>query len=394
MADRKIFALLVALFVPLAGCFSDDEDLASDPATAQGTDVDLGRDGNVTNLTASAPDDLTGGHAPHIHNYWGDSTRLVTFDGPVRVEILSRETFFSVIGRKEGSVGGTRWELPEGKTVYEGTGVIVMTASWTDATITGIGMAYKPPTEAETADSYRDVVPLQNGVPLELEVTPEMTDMPHEAVSRWGFLFDAGGTPGVAQGTFNLKFEIVRVRDVMKFPGHPDMYEDTDHYVLADKPFRYENPSFASFFLEYAIDKRREVLTPDTGVPMETRFLILELTIDSASASAPIVESQGLDLFYRGADGERHRADPLSVEGNVWTFGLPVTDAQVDSPYTDVSAWRFGPLAKQAVAVAGVNGPDCQFCFDFEVSGHAVITAYDADPTGGSIRPSEPVGRR
>lgn len=238
-------------------------------------------------------------------------------------------------------------------------------------------MAYKPADKPTTRNQFKETAPLDNGQAFAIEVTPQMTDMPHEAVSRWEFYFAGTGTPALAQGEVHLKVELVRMRDVTLFPGHPDNYEDTDRYVIEDAEFAYKRPSVANFFLDALQGKDTTPIVPDHPVPMETRVLVVELTITSTT-SVPGSSTEGYDLLYRNAAGDRYLAQLLDAADPQYTFGIPIDDAEVDSPYHDGSAWRLAPMPR----TTSILPVGCDFCIDIEVTGHVVITAYAVDPTG------------
>ncbi|HLE96151.1 MAG TPA: hypothetical protein VI997_02170 [Candidatus Thermoplasmatota archaeon] len=396
----KAWTLVVALAtLPLAGCFGGDDEAATEDDLSLSADDPATDDvrplGNATlNGTATKPSDKSGGHLPHVHNYWGDETRKVLFDEDIDVGIFDGTTFNSLLGRKSASIGGTMWELPEGATVYEGTGELVITATWTDPTITGLALAYRSADKGTSGrwdhEGYTDPQPLASGTPLSIPIAPEMTDRPHEAVSRWGFEFSAAGSPSAAQGIVRLTVEIVRLRDVMAFPGHPITYKDTASYQLADKDFAYKSPSWLTEVQAYVADQKpSEPVTPDLPVPMETHALVVHIDLTGTSTSAPLARQTGLELSYRTAGGTRGHAILLNKTADAYSFGVWVGESDVDSPYTEVSQWEFYPRAGQRVAIPGVRGFQCGGCFDAEVQGHILVTAYQVDPTGKIVEPDE-----
>lgn len=385
--------LLALVTLPLAGCLGGEE--PTDIETSSNESLSLASDnalpGNVSAVNATKPADMTGGDAPHIHNYWGEKERITLFDDDLELWTLDGGNFNDLFLKKQVAVGGRWWSLPEGSTVYEGTGQIDLTVTWTDPTITGLSASYKPANTPWTLESFSEPVPLASGTPYTIEVTPEMTDMPHVAVSGWEFRFSAAGTPAVAQGMFHLKMEIVRMRDIMAFPGHPVTYVDTTSYVLADKDFDYKAPSFVSDIASFATGGARpEPLAPDAPVPMGTRALLVEIKVASGSSAAPLAKQSGLDLNYRTAGGNWDYIQPLNSTGDTYVFAIPVEDGDIDSPYGTTSNWAFYPRLRQqsGVPVPGLRGFNCGGCFDQQIQGHIVVTAYEMDPTG-KIAPVE-----
>lgn len=385
---RTPAVLTVALLAvaALAGCMGGAADPALDGASVNATD-DLALLPNAT-ANATSPADMTGGHAPHIHNYWGESDRVTLFQDAVDVRVLSPATFFAVFVDKRPSLGGTFWELPDGATVYEGTGQIEFTASWTDPTITGLAMRYKSPDMKSGFLEWSDYIDLQSGAPVTLQVTPAMTDMPHEAKSRWMFEFVAGG-PGVAQGAFDLKVDVIRMRDVMAFPGHPDTYEDTAFYVLGDEDFEAKGQGSLQEFAGFLTGtfSSGDTWYPPNAVPMETRALLLEVTLLDAGPTSPVAKQTGLSVMYTSADSRRDvSAQLLNATESTFVFGIPVTDAMVDTPYREDSAWHFHIRPEQQIAV--FDGT-CDGCDAFDMKLHLKLTSYAEDPTGGQIEPRD-----
>jgi len=384
--SRPVVALVLASLLPLAGCLGGaDEDAPG--TTSDGSDVPddaatLAADENAT--VATSPTDMTGGHAPHIHNYWGESDRVTLFDDVVAIRADDpNPTFINALILKQPAVGGALWELPDGATVYEGTGIVEMTVTWTDPTITGLALYYKSADKQFEVEGFVGPVPLTKDAPAQIQVTPKMTDMPHDSVSRWMFYFAPAGVPAVAEGNFHLKFDIIRMRDVMEFPGHPDNYEDVSNYVLADRDFTYKSQSFVTQVAGFlATSQGPEAIVPDKIVPMETHAMLVQIDVSQASATAPVLKQQGLVLIYVAADGRQlYEAKVLNLTDATYVFGVPVTDSQVDSPYTEQSAWRMYVFVEQQADLP-VDTRSCAGCFDVEINGHVKIASWATDPTG------------
>lgn len=386
--------LLIAIAtLPFAGCLGGDDptDLETSSNESLAAENDNALPGNLSEVNATKPSDMAGGHAPHLHNYWGEKDRVNIFDDDLELWTFDGGNFEDLLLRKQVTVGGRWWELPEGSTVYEGTGQIEMTVSWTDPTITGLALTYKPANKPWDQESFSDPIPLVSGTPAVIEVTPEMSDMPHVAVSGWVFHFSAAGTPAVAQGMFHLKMDIVRMRDIMAFPGHPVTYVTESSYTIADKDFDYKAPSFVTEISAFAAGGSRPApISPDAPVPMETRALLVEITVASGTSAAPLAQQSGLDLQYRTAGGNWDYIQPFNSTGDTYVFGIPVEDGDIDSPYGTTSNWAFYPRLRMSsgIPVPGLRGFNCGGCFDQQIQGHILVTAYKMDPTG-KIAPIE-----
>lgn len=387
--DRKLALAVALLTLPLAGCLGVGEDAGVDKASVAAAE-DARVDGNATveaGTNATAPTDMTGGHAPHIHNYWGENDRITLYDDAVDVQVLSPVTFLSLFVEKRPELGGAFFEFPDGATVYEGTGLMDVTARWTDATITGLALRYKSPDMKSGFEYWSDWLPLSQGAPTTITITPAMTDMPHDAKSRWLLEIAAAGTPGIAQGAVDLKVDIVRMRDVMTFPGHPDTYEDAAFYVLADEEFDAKGQNRLNEFAGFVTGTGPDTAWyPPNIVPMETRALLLEVTILQAGQTAPLAEQAGIQVEYTTADSRRDvRAQLLNQTGDTFVYGIPVADANVDSPYKDESSWHFHIRPQQKLDAPA----ECRGCLDYEMKVHLRLTAYAEDPTGGQIEAAE-----
>ena len=380
-------AVLVTVAVLLAGCLGADPadtDTASVPGAADDTTLSA----DMANATANAtsPSDLTGGHAPHIHNYWGESDRITLFDGEEKIDATERESFFAFFLDQKPAFGATFFELPDGATIYEGTGQLLVTAAWTEPTITGLALRYHSPDMKSGFTEWSEAVPLPSGQPVTIEVTPAMTDMPHDAKSRWAFMIGATGDPGgVAQGTVHLTFEIARMRDIMLFPGHPDNYEDTDHYLLAEnEPFEAKSTNRLTWLPRYVLKDGTNTWYPSKAIPLETRALILTIQIVSGGATAPLAEQSGIDVQYTSAETMRgYRAQLLNNTEDIYVFAVPVDDTMVDSPYRDESAWHFNINPRQKFDIPVRDG--CPGCVDYDMKVQITLVAWDHDPTGGHI---------
>lgn len=384
--SRPLVALVLASLLPLAGCLGGaDEDAAgtrSDGTALAADDAALAPDDDST--VATSPADMTGGHAPHIHNYWGESDRVTLYDDVVSIQADDlNPTLINAIILKQAALGGTFWELPDGATVYEGTGVVEMTVTWTDPTITGLALYYKSADKQFEVEGFTGPLPLAKDTLTKIDVTPQMTDMPHEAVSRWAFYFAPAGAPAVAEGSFHLKLDIVRMRDVMEFPGHPDNYEEVSHYVLADREFTYRSQSFLTEVANLVTTSQgREAIVPDEIVPMETHAMLVQIDVSQSSATAPVLQREGMRMLYVAADGRQvYEAKLLNRTETSFVFGIPVTDSQVDSPYAEDSSWRLYVFVQQKADLP-VETRSCGGCFDAEIAGHVKIVAWETDPTG------------
>ena len=170
-----------------------------------------------------------------------------------------------------------------------------------------------------------------------------------------------------------------------------DLVHDTESYLLADKQFTYKSPSWITQAQAYVADQQAsEAVMPDATVPMDTHALVVVIDLSGSTTSAPLARQTGLELEYRTAGGNHGEAILLNKSADSYTFGIWLDEGDVDSPYTETSQWELYPRAGQRTSLPGTRGFECRSCFDAEVQGHIVVTAFRVDPTGKIVEPEDP----
>ena len=378
---RPLASLLLPLLLvsgAFAGCLGEDAPDAGDDVAAQeeGASLPTGDEANVTvdDGTTEMPEDL--GHQPHLHDYWMGRERVTLMDEDVTVDAFTAFfwTFFDVFRGTPG-VGGTYVELPEGQIVYEGTGKLELTVSWTDATITGMGVSYR----SAASPDFSQVQPLTQAQPFAIDVTPEMSDMPHEKDSRWAFLLVPASPGQTVVGTFHVKVDIVRMGDIALFPGHPELFNGASTLTLYSGPASSSQTNFATRAVGFLTSPQQEQTSGVASakvVPMETRSMTANVTITSATTNIGSVSN--VTLLYKPADRNfAMRAQTVSadLEKGVFQFAWPVEMRQTDSPYADTSQWRFDLRVQTDPAGMGweTNG-----LADAKVDYQLEVVAYDS----------------
>lgn len=373
MRSTAFLVAFVLLGAMLSGCFSEEGAPAEAAATNQtAAAYDLA---NVTVDDGMGEMDMEVGHMPHLHDYWRDQERITIMDEDVTVapEEAFMFTFFNLFRGSPG-VGGKFVQLPDGAIVYEGTGKLDLTVTWTEATMTGMGVAYK--TAAST--TFSELQPVASGETLTVDVTPEMSDMPHEKTSRWAFFFRPASAGQTMIGTFHVKVDIVRLGDITVFPGHPELFGDANTLVLFSGAGTSSQSNFVTGTLNFATgaESQEDGVAAQKVVPMETLSMTANLTITSADAS--LGEVTDVWFLYKSADSSRYRRAEL-VSGDMTTgifqFAWPVEMEQTDSPYAQTSQWRFD--VRVGTQTTGVGGP-CDRCADVKVEYTVEIVAYDS----------------
>lgn len=288
---------------------------------------------------APMPTDL--GHMPHMHDYWSGRERVTLFDDAIESG-AGGDLFLAFSGATGGQVGVVPWRLPDNATVMEGTGQMELTATWDDPTVTSLAVRHRIGVRGE----WSAPVPLPQAKTTLLPITPDMTDMPHMSTSRWEFVFAPAEAPGALLGTFELRVDIVKVRDIMLFPGHPELFEGQPEKVIHDSEHEHTEVSYPMRVPNLVTrgEFGEKTVTPEQLVPMETKAMRVEVEVLEASASPGEVAE--IRFFFHGADTSFYgHPTVLPLEGSFeegrLVYQFPVSHEQTDSPYGKESQWLF-----------------------------------------------------
>ena len=376
----RLSLLLVAALL-VAGCASPaDESPGADANVTPGGDA-AALPPEAERVDDGARTDL--GHMPHMHDYWKGKERVTLYDDEVDPSAVDPfQVGFALLVQKQAKAGGAAWFLPEGAIVYEGTGLMELTATWSDPKVTSLSVSFRTP----ESQAFLPPVKLASGEALAIDVTPAMTDMPHSKTSRWAFYFEAADSPGAALAPFDLKVDVVKMRDISLFPAHPELFEGKPSKVLHDAEHAHSEVSYAKRvpnLLTTGAFGEKEV-TPSQLVPMETQWMRIEVDITEATAAPGQVAD--IRFFYKGADRSViSHPYTLPVEGSLTekrlVYAFPVTMEETDTPYGAESQWRF--FVEPTTTFTGQEGePDCGGCADVTIAYRLKVTAYDHVPEG------------
>ena len=370
---RSVALAALLLVLPLAGCAEDGGPAPVEPATADASPPDAP---GATAPGASETNATLGGMA-HLHDYWQGRERVTVLDQDYTVDPPSAAFWgaFMFYYTHEPSVGGAFVELPEGQLVFEGTGQLDVTMSWTDPGVTGLRFAYRHAGSGE----FVGWTQAPQGQAVSIPVTPAMTDMPHTKHSRWFFVVAADGVPPAAVGTFHVKMDVVKMRDVEMFPAHPDFWNGAASLELlkgSGVAKSRQGPQAQAQTMLEPMKTPDDVVPGDKPVPMETALLVANVTIRSVN---PDLTVDRLHLHVRSADmpsfefWDAGDATP-SEDGRTWTWEIPVEMQQTDNPYNEKSDWAFRVTAGYASPVPGA--PPCdEGCYNAELQYDLVVTA-------------------
>jgi hypothetical protein len=380
----RVALVVLVLMLLVAGCASKGAPKGGANATGNVTAASLPRNDDGSSKTAT----VDTGAMPHMHDYWKSRERVTLFEGDVDPgQPDPSQVLVSLAVQKQAKAGDLEWHLPDGQIVYEGTGEMDVTATWTDPKTTSLQLAFKAASDTQ----YRTPVELVSGKSTPIVVTPDMTDMPHTKASRWTFDFAPAASPGAMLAPFHLKIDIVKLRDINVFPAHPDLFAGAHEKVINDKSYQFTEESYVTRVPQLLQngDFQEKIVTPQQIVPMETQWLRAEVDIDSASSTPGSVVD--VNFFYHGAN-TTYLGHPawLPTAGSFaskhmqWDF--PVTMDETDSPYAKDSQWRF--FVEPSVALAD-GTPKMGGMTQVSISYHLKLTVYDHVPDGAKASKSE-----
>ena len=400
---RSSLCLAVA-FLMLAGAFtgclggSNKGTPAPDAPTGAST-----ANGSTSNMTTNASDagtamdmseqNKTMGEMPHIHDYWAGRERVTLMDQDVTIDFGSafRYTFQDAASGTPG-VGGVQFVLPEEHIVYEGAGKLELTASWTDPTVTGMGVTYR----SAAGPTWSKAVDLKSGSIASIEVKPEMTDMPHSKNSQWGFqlLPDQSGQIMGPNGKVHIRIDIIRMHDISLFPAHPNYWNGAHQLEIFKGPGTSSQTDIATSIAN-AITRS----TPDEGVkatgivPMETMSMTGNLTIKNVQVE--LGKATNITLMVKPANSNNfYPAHVIKADSpnNKYWFAWLVDMRMADAAYAKQSNWKFDVLVTTDATGGALVGTPASFacggrggsCVSAKVDYELDVQAFDSAVAGAA----------
>lgn len=426
---RALAVTLLLTLAALSGCLKGGDDEPETPLTNQTT-------GNQPQNNATLPDDRGEsigiketnkteegvGGVDHKHDYW---------NGRETVELLTNEfIYFSPTPIYPDGEGTTAKsvayvKLPcailEGQDecapalVYEGAEKVTVTvknpsfhpecelfacpAIWDDG-VPRQDLPHPSPPKLfvqyrSAADSdWRDPIALVYDTPLEIEVQPRETDMPHSVRSLWVFRFttDQTATLGV-----DLTITTSKGRDVVDWPGHPDFYADTDSRKVADKAV---STTMSGIKEGYLYDAGGTWVAPDKLISHGTTRIIVIANVTgvtTATGQAPtgffLEAHNATDIGPEIRFGERYGDLDGTNDLKSYDFEVPVDVNGMDGPYQPSSRWGFRLMAtfadvdvpEEVPVVGGAGVGLCPGCFEYTIQYNLVVIAiHDPEEAAAS----------
>lgn len=320
----------------LAGCASVDPP-SEDPAEPQDST-------QSAPTPRTEPDEISISDRPHVHDYWGGALSIILLDEDVPV-MLAHNHFFDEPPREEhthgcdeklasDSQGGSRkFSLPEGMIVLPGTEQLSFLIDWSDATITGVRLLYRP---ANTHDLV-DAGLVTNGRAIRVAATQDMTDAGHATRTSWVFFLCADGDPPVdlAEGSVHVNLIATRGEELPLEPPHPDHWKNGLQIELANLTAVRNGATAAN-----KGDAAWLILPVEHGhiIPPETKRVRAHVSVDD---HAPTADALPLDvtLYYRDSSVPEWIYKTVNVTQR--EFIIDVDHNMVDGPYAEHTNWDF-----------------------------------------------------
>ena len=393
---RPSLSLLVA-FVMLGGAFAGclggakdggKKDVSTESVAPTGPAPNATVDAGMGNVDASDTN-ASLAHMPHLHDYWQSRERVTLMDSDIQVDAggAMRYTFVD-ISRGNPAVGGAQFRLPDEKIVYEGTGKLEVTLTWTDATVTGTGLSYVSPASPSSYSAPKD---MKSAAPLTVDVTPDMCDMPHAKNSQWGFLLLPNTAGQVVYGKIHVKVDIIRMRDITLFPAHPDLWRGAHELTIFKGSGSSTQDNVAVQLVNFVSRSQTDDAVKATGlVPMETMSMTGNLTIKNVQVE--VGKAASVQLRVKTASSNQYysakliKSDPAT---NTYWYAWLVDMRMADGSYAKESNWKFDVYVN-----ADTTGQGTQFCrggmgvcLDAKVDYELLVTAYDTVVEGAAKLP-------
>lgn len=406
MMFPRLLVLAVALLGvtgALAGCLGGEEPLdegasptpTNTTATPNATLPD-GRGTAVAFEETNVTEEGVGG-IEHKHDYWSGKETIVLYDDDVT--LTCPPCMPDGEGSQPKSVAYLKLgELPDASgdaLVYEGAERVELlfgAPAVFDTAPNAAPVSYFVQYRSAADSEWRDPMPITIDTPVAIEVTPQMTDMPHSTRSLWVFRITSS-VPD--ESTLPLTITVFRGRDVVDWPGHPEFYANGGSRVVMDQHVTTHMSGFESSML---YDSGGTWAYPERLISWGTQEIVVIANVTSTSNALGAAPT-GFFLEVHNATvigpevtfGSRHS----DVKGNndltTYEFHILVDDVGMDGPYQPASRWGFRLMAVFATLPENpvANGL-CPGCFPYDIEYDIKVLALDHE-TGTGEAMEEPV---
>jgi len=334
---------LLAVLALAAGCLGGSEDEAEPAEIQADANASDDRSANASdNATYLEDEDY---NQTHVHDYWpNNATEKVLMDEIVETDTMRSvfyTTFSPFFDEPHTSVGYTYFSLPNGSFVPEGTGTLTVEVDATSALERGqMSLAYRHASAAE----FTEMDPQGEQATWEIDVQPEMVDLPHAKSTEWAFRLEAEGTGAILDGEMNVRVTAEKTRDLDAWPEHPDPWNQGErsklHLFNVNETFDRTRT-----FAQEPVQEEKTIHFPEgTLVPSETDVLLVKFWWGFDDNPRKQV-AKDVDLRVKEGDSsswysyQDHRV--IDQDDNHKMYALPVDGSSWDSPYADQSTWSM-----------------------------------------------------
>lgn len=266
----------------------------------------------------------------HVHDYWQGATVKDVVDA-------TQSSTWNTVG---GSGYWRRTFVPPDETVVpQGTATINITVEWQDgspADLYGAVSLWVKPADTVQPRYVQDIA---SGGTVEIPLTYEQADLPHQLLSAWEFIvqYNVSSQPYSAFfGTTHVVATAHRGLPLQPFPPHPDLWQDRTEFTFVDVTEGFVNLGYTGTGNLPRVVRAQE----GTLVPPDAAFVTVDLEL---LASPPAPQPVGsLELQYHAADTRAWTS--LGVASTVeptMSWVIQVESGMGDGPYGNASLWQF-----------------------------------------------------
>jgi hypothetical protein len=335
-------AALVVLLPAFAGCMGDDPPAARNEPLQTGTaSQGAGSSGSAADVPPPRPKSTS--ERWHFHDYWEMSPTITLVD--VNASLVP------TTGGDGLPALSALVALPQGVIVPPETGFLTLNVTWNASPGGLVNLTFRP---ADSND-FHVAGDLAMGVPLRLNVTESMADVPHRQQSLWAFNLTAkpGGTPP-AVPTRDVRFTVTATigRPLFIDPPHVNWWQDRDVVPLVEA---------ASGAFQGATTNGRNLSIPDPAtlnptspkpaaltqgqrVPVDAGRIVPEgakSVVVSLSWESDVPNGK-LKVLWREANSLTEGSmDVLTDGASARVFAIPLTPGQTDTTYSNHTTWEF-----------------------------------------------------
>lgn len=406
LSPPRLAVTLLAAMLLVAGCIGEPEapldvnETVLNETSENNATLPDGRGTSAGIAETNKTEEGVGG-MEHKHDYWKGQDRVLLFDRMVSLSCppcmpdgegtQPKSVAYVKLGKLPGvaDAESERDGVPaEGADamVYEGAASVELLFATPTALFEDNPAAHPTPAKLfvqyrSAADAeWREPVPVTFDTPVVIEVTPEMTDMPHSTHSLWVFRLSTD-RPDYLEVPMSVT--VVKGREVVDWPGHPDFYAERSSRVVMQQHVTTHMSGIESFAL---YDSGGTWATPERLISWGTKEITIIVNVTGAR-NAYGATPTGYFLEVHNATiigpeitfGSRHGDIDDENDLKTYEFAILVDEAGMDGPYQPASRWGFRLMATFADVDLPTGGGIgfCPGCFPYDIEYDIVVIAQD-----------------